>query len=188
MIAWILGLLMATQPNAPWQDTYPATAAAMAASAQAEPLFSGPDGAKKTATLYVSISWFESRHNPKAEGDHDCLKRDAKGVCVSKGAPHSFCLGQINDTNFAGLGVTKDQVLGDVAVCLHAMNVMIRQSFRVCAREELEDRLSWYTAGGNGCRVNVQSKHRMRKALWLFANHPMKGDQERDAFLVLPEL
>ena len=170
MIAWILALLTATEPNAPWKDTYPATATAMAESAQDEPLFAGKDGPKKTAALYVSLSWFEARHNPRAVGDHG----------------HSFCLGQINDTNFKGLGIASGEELFDVRKCLHAVNRMVRTSFRVCARAELEDRLSWYAGGGDGCRVNMKSKHRMRKALWLVATYPMAPEAERDALLVLP--
>lgn len=183
--AWLLSLLIATgDPSAAWKDTYPTTAAAFAESALASPLFctrqpggfcvAQPEDIRKTGALYVSTSWFESRHNPQAKGDGACLKKNAANVCVERGPAHSFCLGQINDSNFPGLGITEEQVLGDVHVCVKAMNALMRRSLKVCSGQPFEFLLSQYAAGGDGCRPNKESQHRMKKAQWLFTNMPMK--------------
>lgn len=168
LIAWILQLLVATgDPGASWKDTYPETAKDMAASAVAEPLFCTVQDAglacvvtsediRKTAALYVSVSWWESRH-----------KRDAIG---DGGA--SVCLGQINKSNFAWLGVTREELLTSTPKCLHAMNRMMRTSLRSCRARPFEDQLAWYVAGGPQCIPNDKGKHRMRKAVWLFDHYP----------------
>lgn len=185
--AWLFTLLVATgDTSAPWKDTYEDTAAAFAESALTSPLFctkqsdgecvATTDDIRKTGALYVSTSWFESRHNPKAEGDGGCLAREGTR-CTKHGPAHSFCLGQINDSNFAGLGVTREAIVGDVRVCVKAMNTLMKRSLKVCEGRRFEDLLSWYTAGGDGCRTNKESAHRMNKAKWLFGRYP----------LVLPE-
>jgi hypothetical protein len=190
---WILSLLVATgDPGAPWKDTYDTTAMAFAEGAQVSPLFctkqpdgecvAQPEDVRKTGALYVSTSWFESRHNPKAEGDGTCLEwsesadKAGKARCLRRGPAHSFCLGQINDSNFPGLGITKEAILGDVRVCVKAMNTLMRKSLKVCAAEPIEFGLSWYAAGGDGCRPNKESQHRVNKAKWLFSNKPF-GDK-----------
>lgn len=176
--AWALSLLVGTQPVAPWRETYEATAAAMAESANSDSLFAADDGPARTVAYYVSVSWFESNHNPRAEGD--C--RDSKGAsvdCKTAGAtPHSFCLGQIHDSNFAALGVTRDALLEDVGTCVHAMHVMLKQSLHLCSARwpsEQEAWLSWYTGGGPDCETRTtKSAHRVLKAKWLFARFPVR--------------
>ncbi len=179
--AWVLSLLNATEPNAPWKDTYPATADEFARVANAEPLFAGDDGAAKTAALFVSVSWFESRHKPDAEGDHTCLARDAAGKCTKKGEPRSFCLGQIGASNFAALGVTRASIQSSVSVCVGAMHEMLKRSLRVCAAHPLNDRLSWYATGGADCRPVRESTHRVRKAMWLLGAYPPPDSRFADA-------
>lgn len=166
--AWVLTLLVSTEPSAPWRSTYESTAAAMADSANREPLYAGDDGPAKTVAEYVSVSWFESNHNPSAEGDLD--PRTKK--------PTSFCLGQINQSNFEWLHVSRELLLEDVTVCVHAMNVMMRKSHQVCATKFPTDReawLSWYTGGGPDCTTkSKKSAHRMLKAQWLFNRFPVQ--------------
>lgn len=195
LTAWVLLLLTKLEPNAPWKDTYPATAAAFAESAVAHPLFSGEEGPRKTAALYVGVSWYESTFNPKAEGDHRCLEwapavAGARPKCRKKGEPTSFCLGQINSSNFAALRVSRESLINGepdeegrpgrsgVEVCVSAMNTMLRQSMRNCAHRPLEERLGQYAAGGDGCSTLgfEKSRHRVTKALWLFSHVPLSAE------------
>ncbi len=172
LAALALAMMTSAQPSAPWRDTYPTTAAACATSAHERPLFAGVDGEQKSVALLVSVAWFESTFNPRAEGDGNCLVRDAPtGRCVKRGPAHSFCLGQIGDSNFAALNVTREELLDDVNACVGAMNTMLRQSLQICRERPEEDRLGWYAAGGDGCsRGLIVSGHRVRKAKWLFSN------------------
>ncbi len=201
LASWVLSLLVATgDPGAAWRNTYETTAEAFAEHSESSPLFCSQrsdgtcapsqDDVRKTAALLVSVSWFESRHNPQAKGDSSCLEYasatepaqevttggDSKRACIRRGPPRSFCLGQIHESNFVSLGVTKDAILGDVGVCVRAMVALLRESMKVCAKEPLDARLSWYAAGGSGCRPNKESRHRMRKAQWLYAHNPFIGE------------
>lgn len=174
--AWVLTMMNGVQPNAPWKDTYEDTAIVIAEESNAHPLFAGDDGPAKTASYIVSLSWFESNLNPRAKGD--CRKGGHAVKCTEEGAvPHSFCLGQINDTNFASLRVTADELVDSTRTCVRAMRAMAAQSMRICAvvyHDDAEAGLSWYTAGGEKCTKNDKSAHRVRKAKWLFAHYPVE--------------
>jgi len=166
-----LAMMVSAQPTAPWRATYQSTADAFAKSAASDPLFDDVDGPERTVAFYVGLAWFESTLKPDAVGD--------KG--------HSVCLFQINDSNFEGLGVTRDTLLNGVRdgervvrtpqeVCTGAANRMIRRSFHVCRARPLDERLGWYAAGGPDCdRGLTQSRHRVRKSQWLFANVKLPG-------------
>lgn len=190
--AWVLKLLLlsiAGEPvAAPWRDTYASSADAIAEESNAHPLYGSEDGAARTASVFVGASWFESRHDPKAKGDGKCaawkpgVSEEEKKLgtaspwCLKKVEPHSFCLGQVNDSNFKWLGITKpEELLDDVRVCVRAMGKMFAESFRK-GREcglPILDRLSWYTGGGAvGCDATAKGRHRMLKAGWLFAHLP----------------
>ncbi len=166
--AWVLQLMLVVQPRAPWLETYPETAAAIAAASEEEPLFSGKKGAEKTAALLVSVAWFEGAFRPDAEGDHRA------------GKPTSFCAMQVNQSNFAALGTTREELLRNVRACVRAGLRMMRISFGVCRRETLEHRLDHYASGGEGCRrpARDEGAHRVRKALWLFSKHPPPEPRE----------
>ena len=170
LAAWILKVMLDQEPNAPWKDTYQSSADVIAQSAIDEPLFVGEDGARKTASEFLSIGWFEGRFNPRAEGDRDCSKRDAAGKCV--GAPHSLCMFQVSDGNFGWLHTSRDKIMGDFKECVRAARVMIRQSHTVCRGRAKEDRLGWYARGGEGCAENAKGKHRALKSGWIFAHYP----------------
>ena len=152
----------------PWRSSYERTARAIAKASEAQPLFAGEDGPEKTAALVVSVAWFESRFQPDALGDHERL---ADG---RKGEPTSFCAMQINRTNLAGLGVSREKLLGDIDACIGAGLRLMRASFRVCAGQEVERRLDWYAVGGNACTrpPRDEGAHRMRKGMWLFSSVP----------------
>ncbi len=205
---WALAAMNQLEPNTPYKDTYVHTADVFARSALSSPLFAGEDGPKKTVALYLGVSWFESRFDPKAKGDGTCLEwksscsDDTKDdpryanvctkTCVKRGPPNSFCLGQVNRSNFKGLGVTEETLLeGEknaegtlttrtgTEVCVDAMNRMMKRSMQVCATEPLENRLGWYAAGGEKCtRGFRESAHRMNKAHWLFWNIPTPPESD----------
>lgn len=162
--AWVLSLMVAIWPQAKsrWGETYPSTAEAMAESANMSPLFEGNDGPAKTAAVMIAVSWYESAFNPKAIGD----------------GGHSFCLGQINDSNFRHLQLTKTLILSDVRVCVKAMSDVMRESFRVCKGRGFEELLGHYAVGGNGCPASEKGRGRMRKAQWLFAQYPYTAPEK----------
>lgn len=166
LTAWVLLAMLRVQPTAPWIDTYPSTAEAIATAATDEPLFQGEDGAKKTAAILTSVAWYEGTFKQNAEGDHIKL---ADG---RKGRPRSFCTMQIHETNFRYLGVTKDQVQEDIGVCIRSALRLMRISFTLCKQKGFEHLLDQYTTGTGGCRAPKKNEgvHRMRKGMWLFNN------------------
>lgn len=154
LAAWVLFAMSSIQPKAPWIDTYPKTADAIAKVSIDEPLFDGDDGPRRTAALFVSVAWFESTFNPKAEGD--------KG--------QSVCLFQIGVSNLKALGTTRQEILEDVEVCTRAARRMMKISFNVCRRRPFEEWLGHYASGGNTCGGLKESRHRVEKAKWIFAH------------------
>lgn len=165
-----LAMMLKAQPveNVPWKDTYPTTAAAFAKAANSNPLFQGEDGPAKTLSVLVSVATFESALRPDAKGD--CDKKDRNGMCLPGARPHSFCAFQIHETNFATLGVTRDQLLTDIDLCTQSALRLMRQSFRLCRGKTDENLLNQYTTGGPVCvkPTKDEGAHRMRKAKWLF--------------------
>jgi len=152
LTAWILGLMVAMQPQAPWRSTYEATAHAIAdAVAGAEPLFAGDRGRERTAALLVSLGWFESTFDPHALGDHG----RAHGLFQVHGH------GELADPDEA------------VGLALE----LVRTSMRACRNRPLEERLAWYAGGGYDCSAPSadalkKSRHRVLKAMWLAKHVP----------------
>lgn len=189
LTAWIVALMIALQPTAPWRSTYEASARAYATVALDAPLFKGDKATERTAALFVSVAWFESRFDQKALGDRKCIERDSKtGKCTKEGEPQSICAFQVGVSNLAGLGKTKADLLGDIMVCTRAAREMMRISFRVCANRSAEDLLGHYASGGETCggparedgRLSaglVASRNRMGKAIDLLRKYPFSvGD------------
>jgi len=174
--AYVLSLMLAGQPreNIAWGDTYETTAAAIARGVKANPLFAGIDGEERTAAVLVSLGIFEGALKPNAQGDCD-RTNPVTGMCVPGSKPHSFCMFQINESNFNALSVTKDEILTDMNVCVGAALRMAKASFQACSAFPILDRLNQYATGGRRCVAKVSSDkgvHRMRKALWLFEHVP----------------
>lgn len=174
--AWVLSLLLKLEPQAAHRATYERTAKAIADASNIDPLFSGDKGAEKTATLITSTARYESGFIPNAEGD--CTSSDGKlvaskaGVCPIGTKPHSYCLVQVGESNFKFLGVTKDEIQTNIDTCVRSGLRLMHISFKVCHERVLEERLSHYAGGGNGCptwqdAIN-KSRHRITLALWLF--------------------
>lgn len=170
LTAWILNLILTLQPSAPWSETYGRTAEAIARVSEASPVFAGEDGPARTAAMLVALAWFESSFRPDAAGD--CDRKQPNGMCAPGGRPRSFCLFQIGESNFAALGVTREQVQTDVDVCADAAIRMVRISFQVCRARPLEDRLGHYASGGSSCDGVAASRNRIRKGMWLFRSTP----------------
>ena len=165
--SFVLEMMLKAEPRpTPWHDTYMSTAQAVAKSANKYPLFAGDDGPAKSAALAVGVMWFESHFEPKAKGDRQCLERDARGDCLKRGEPQSLCAFQVGVSNFKGLGVTEESILGDIQVCSDSGFRMMRTSFSICSGGDwtIEDRLNQYATGGSVCQrpFHDEGGHRVR--------------------------
>jgi hypothetical protein len=160
LTAWILSLMTLLQPEAPWADTYPATASAIdqAVHEQAA-LFPEPDARAKTAALLVALAWAESTFKPTAVG--------RGGV---RGLYQIGAKGKLSDP----------LVASRVALDL------LRESFRICAARPVNERLAVYAAGGTSCKDPgagplAKSRYRVMKGLWLVKQRPPPPEGEPDA-------
>lgn len=174
--AWALSVMLFLVPSAPWRSSYEASAEAIAENAISSPLFKDDDG-RRTAAILISVAFFEGTFKPNAEGDHECLRRES-GHCVKldQTKPHSFCMFQINDTNFGSLGVTREQLQTDIRVCTSTALRMMKMSFHNCSGMSLEDRLNWYVMGQRTCPAKVpmdKGQHRIRKGMWIYNHRPL---------------
>jgi hypothetical protein len=158
LVAWVWYMMLQLQPATvtPWAETYESTAKVFAEEATLLPLFSGSDGARRTAALFLSVAWFEGKFNPQAKGD------------CKNGKCESLCMFQIGRSNVAGLKVTEEQLLSDVRVCTQAARKMMQISFGVCRGRPKLDILGHYASGGATCGGLRESRHRMQKAEWIF--------------------
>ena len=173
--SWVLSLMMHAQSMHPYRATYERTSEAIAKHASERPLFSGQHGDAKTAALIVAVAQYESSFQPDAEGD--CTKGGKKAKCTTPGAiPHSFCLLQVNESNFKTFGITREDIQTDIDVCVRTALSIMHQSFTICRALTLEDRLRFYAGGGNGCPTNedaaIKSRQRMLRGMWLFKAVP----------------
>jgi hypothetical protein len=166
--AWILAAMLSAQPEAPWRDTYEATAEVFARVALEAPLFQGADGPRRTASWFVSVAWFEGRFDPQAKGD--CRRKDKDGKCLS--APQSVCMFQIGVSNLAALGTTEPAILNDVEICTRAARRMMQTSMGVCRGRPTDELLGHYASGRGTCGGLAESRHRVTKARWLFDHVP----------------
>jgi hypothetical protein len=184
--AFVLSLMVLAVPT-PTPDhraTFDTTAEAIAKASNASPLFEGDYGAEKTAALLVALGEFESGLRPAAEGDCEKTKTKTDGTCAPGGHATSFCLLQINQSNLKSLGVTREELLENVETCVSTGLRMLRTSFQICRKLPLEDRLRWYASGQDACPGDDnadaarKSRHRVRRAMWLFATATKKKDSD----------
>jgi hypothetical protein len=165
MIAWILSLMIALQPQAPWRETYEDTAKAIATVVNEEPaLFAGKDGKEKSAALLVALAWAESRFNQKAVGDHG----------------HSMGLYQIFHTNLpTPEGFGKNDILGNALNATKVAHRMLKQSMAVCGRKPVEERLGWYASGDAACSKGLsESRFRVGLAFKVYKANPPKDTKD----------
>ena len=166
LVAWTVRIMQMIQPVqvTPWAESYKTTADAFVDEAARLPLFPISErGIEKTLSVFLSVAWYEGRFDPHAKGD--CrVKREGK--CISP--PQSLCTFQVGRSNLAGLGITEEQILSDIKVCVHAGRTMMKTSFRVCRARPFLELLGHYASGGNRCGGLKESRHRMNKAMWIF--------------------
>ncbi|WP_394849644.1 hypothetical protein LZC95_19605 [Pendulispora brunnea] len=144
---WILVLMLLVQPTAPWANTYEETARAIAhVVAEEEPLFDGPDGRAQTAATLVSLAFFESRFDQRAQGD----------------AGHSTGLFQ----SWGG-----GAALFDPTRATRAALAAMRESLHRCRHRPSAERLASY-ASGSCDRGRAASRVRMALAARLLRLAP----------------
>jgi hypothetical protein len=152
-VAWVVGLMSALEPSAPYSNTFEKTAEAIARVAESEPLFPVEEkGEERTATLLVSIAWYESR-----------LRQNAKS---SNGK--WFCLYQLGRNYLPDA----EKSLTDPEMCTRAAVKVLRQSIQVCKSRAPDERLAFYMSG-HCDRGGVESRYRMFLAKKLLKEHPM---------------
>lgn len=152
-VAWVVGLLAALEPTAPWSHTYEKTAEAIARVSESEPLFAPEDGGvERTAALLVAVAWYESRLKPNA--------RSSNGKW--------YCLYQLDRTHLPDA----QRSLTDPVVCTRAAVQALRTSLELCKARPLEERLASFMSGKCG-RGGVQSRQRFFLAKKLLAKHPL---------------
>jgi Transglycosylase SLT domain len=164
MVAWILVLMIALQPRAPWRDTYEQTATAIADVVENEPaLFTGPEAKERTAALLIGLSWAESRFDPKAIGDHG----------------RSVGLYQLFGANLpTPEGFKRNDILGNQVNATKVALRMLRESMSVCRKRPVGEQLGWYASGDGQCSKGLsESRYRVGLAQKVFKQHPPKGTQ-----------
>jgi hypothetical protein len=159
MAIWILSLMQLLVPRAAYADTFPATAAAIEKVAHESPLYDDDDGVVKTVAELVSLSFHESRFDPRA---------------VDK-TKQSLGLAQVDVSNLASLGIASKEELFDPETNLRAALKLMKISHRLCGRRPPEDGLANYASGGGTCSVPeglAASRQRMKFAAALLRRHP----------------
>jgi hypothetical protein len=148
---WVVSLLVALEPNAPWRATYEKTAEAIAKVAESDPLFT-EKGEQRTAALLVAIAWYESRLKPNAKSSNG----------------QWYCLYQVDKRH---LGGEPDKALNDAEVCTRAAVKIIKSSLAKCGKRPLEEQLAVFMSGS--CEKGVaESRYRMFLANKLLKEHP----------------
>jgi hypothetical protein len=146
--AWILKLmtvLALTERVTP----DPRIADAIAAAAEERPL-AGEHGRERMAAILVALGWTESRYNVDAVGDHG---QSVGAFQLSKAwHPPPDVEGQAKRAAW-----------------------LVEESFRVCSRKPLGERLSFYAAGGAACAESgaPASRWRMHLAAMVVRANPM---------------
>jgi hypothetical protein len=149
----VVGLLAALEPTAPWSTTYEKTAEAIARVSESEPLFAAEDqGEERTATLLVSIAWYESRLKPNA--------RSKNG--------RWYCLYQVDKSYLPD----PEKALTDPEMCTRAALKLLRRSLETCSARPLDERLATFMSGRCD-RGGAESRYRMFLAKKLLRDHPM---------------
>ena len=150
-VAWVVSLMVALEPSAPWRDTYEKTAEAIARVSESDPLFE-ERGEERTAALLVAIAWYESRLRPNA--------RSANGRYV--------CLYQIDKRHLPD----PQKALDDPEVCTRSAMKIVRSSLERCKRRPANERLAEFMSG-SCTRGLPESRMRSFLANKLLKEHPL---------------
>jgi hypothetical protein len=150
-VAWVVGLMVALEPSAPWRGTYEKTAEAIARVSESDPLFEDK-GEERTATLLVALAWYESRFKANVKSSNN----------------QWYCLFQIDKRHLPD----PQKALDDPEVCTRAAVKILKASFEMCKRSKPEDRLAAFVSGA--CDKGLpESRYRMFLANKLLKEHPM---------------
>jgi hypothetical protein len=150
-VAWVVGLMAALEPSAPWRGTYEKTAEAIARVAESEPLYE-ERGEERTAALLVAVAWYESRLKPNAKS----------------GNGQWYCLFQVDKRHLAD----PQKALEDPEYCTRAGIKIIRASMQKCASRPHDERLAMFMSGA--CDKGLaDSRYRMFLAAKLLKDHPL---------------
>lgn len=154
-VAWVVGLMAALEPNAPWKGTFERTAEAIARVAESEPLFDD-HGEERTAALLVSVAWYESRLKPNAKSKNGLW----------------YCLFQIDKRQLAD----PEKALSDPEVCTRAAVKILKKSLRACTSRPEGERLAMFMSGR--CDHGLaDSRYRMFMASRLLREHPVVREE-----------
>lgn len=105
-------------------------------------------GEAKTALLMASIAYFESAYSKDVD---TCKRRGDNGQAVT--------LWQLHQVN-------AERACKERAYAAHVALVRVKQSFAMCAKAPVLDRLSVYASGRSGCVYALrESQHRVGRAL-----------------------
>jgi Transglycosylase SLT domain len=154
-VAWVVGLMVALEPSAPWRPTYGKTAEAIARVAETEPLFDD-HGEERTAALLVAVAWYESRLKPNA--------KSANGQW--------YCLYQVDKRWLPD----PEKALTDPEVCTRAAVKILRTSLEKCSSRPKDERLAMFMSGA--CDKGLaDSRYRMFLASKLLKEHPLTQEE-----------
>lgn len=154
-VQWVVGLMVALEPSAPWRGTFEKTAEAIARVAETEPLFE-EHGEQRTAALLVGIAWYESRLKPTAKS------KDGQFVCLYQVAKRNLSDPQ--------------KALDDPEVCTRAAVKIIRSSLQKCAKNSVDERLAAFMSGT--CDKGLSdSRYRMFLGAKLLREHPFPNNK-----------
>ena len=152
-VSWVVGLLAALEPTAPWSNTYGKTAEAIARVSESEPLFAVDDhGEERTATLLVAIAWYESRLKPSAKSKNG----------------RWYCLYQLDRSYLPDA----EKSLSDPEMCTRSAVKILRKSLEMCKARPLDERLAAFMSGQCD-RGGAESRYRMFLAKKLLKEHPL---------------
>jgi hypothetical protein len=143
LAAWVLRLVLALAVTENVEPP-PELASAITAAAEERPLAGEP---ARMAAVLVAIAWRESRFKADAVGD--------KGQSVGVWQISRYW-----------------KPPADVAGQARKAAELVVESFRVCARHPLEERLGWYASGGATCGALAASRGRMHLAGRLLRDYP----------------
>lgn len=157
-ISWVVSLLAALEPEAPWSDTYAKTAEAIARVAESDPLYAVEDkGEERTATILVALAWYESRLKPNAKSKNG----------------QWYCLYQVHKSYLA----EPEKALNDPEACTRAAVKILKRSVQTCTARQPDERLAIFMSGVCD-RGGVESRHRMFLAKKLLKEHPVPPQAE----------
>jgi hypothetical protein len=141
---------------------YESIAETIAETALEKPIFRDDVSGVKTALLLGSIATFESSLK-------DDIDTCAKGGDIDKnGVPHAWTLWQVH--------APKELACASRLEGARIAREMVRNSFKVCATFDMQDRLSVYTDGSCHNKWN-RSRHRMFRATNWLDKHPFLAEE-----------